>query len=195
MKFICVIVLVIWVIQIVYCQDSIESSSLIACPPNQVWSKCGNLCEHSCKNICIGDKSIPNSVFQPPYTNCIPGCYCKNGYIRTSAGCVLQKYNTCGARNYILLPLSFQQNKRFFFVIAKRRCGPNAIHKRCVKVFPPACFQRTVFMQLGGYTSTCVCRTGYKLNLAGNCVAANSPACIAENSSFSNLWYIPSACY
>jgi hypothetical protein len=114
MKFICVVVLVISVIQVVCCHsseshDSIESSRLRSCPPNQVWSKCGNLCEHSCKNICIGDQSIPSSVFQPPYTNCVAGCYCKNGYIRTSAGCVLQKYNTCGARNYILLPLKFQQ--------------------------------------------------------------------------------------
>jgi hypothetical protein len=119
MKFICIIILQICVIQIVYChnpesQDSNKSSKLRTCPPHETFTTCGNLCEHSCNNICSFDVSLQDSFFLTPFTLCVPGCYCNDGYIRVGTVCVLQKYNTCGARNYILLPLKFYQNNHFF---------------------------------------------------------------------------------
>ncbi|KAG4065111.1 hypothetical protein HA402_007508 [Bradysia odoriphaga] len=108
----------------------------------EVFNPCGSACPPTCDNY----KNPPACTKQ-----CVPGCYCKEGYVRNDAGnCVLpcdcepevprctkkfEVFNPCGSA----CPLTCNNYK-----------NPPVCTKKCV----PGCY----------------CKEGYVRNAAGNCV-------------------------
>jgi hypothetical protein len=88
MKFISSFILVIYAIQGVKLQG---------CGPNEEYTDCGNLCEDSCANTCDPSTYLRFSTINPTNPACVPGCYCKQDFIRDDNGdCVMNKPNVCG---------------------------------------------------------------------------------------------------
>jgi hypothetical protein len=156
-KYLCLLVLLVSALQQVRMEEEEEDSDSSSeesdnfealskkpnpCPPHERWSKCGNLCEHSCKNICDSDKSIPSSLFQPPYTNCKPGCYCINGYIRTSSGCVLQKYKTCGTSKLMSIHVNVQHYGYIFLFYSEKKMWSKRHPQKMRKHLSTSLFQK-----------------------------------------------------
>ncbi|XP_055930162.1 zonadhesin-like [Argiope bruennichi] len=126
----------------------------IVCEENEEFKECGTACPATCTN--------PNQPRDCP-KSCMKGCFCKDGFVRDSAGkCV---------------------HPQFCPIV----CNENEVFKECGTACPHTCDD------LGKPTAVCTlpcvkgcfCKPGYIKNREGKCILPNfCPVVCGENEEF-----------
>ncbi|KRX21784.1 Serine/threonine-protein phosphatase 5, partial [Trichinella nelsoni] len=118
----------------------------ILCPLNEIWNSCGSSCEETCESIVSG-KDTPCTL------QCVPGCFCVEGFVRDSRG-------RC-------IPMSLCPNK------VNSSCPENEVFQECGSACPETCdtvssgFERPC---TGNCIAGCFCKNGYVRGYDGKCI-------------------------
>ncbi|VDK76563.1 unnamed protein product [Litomosoides sigmodontis] len=118
---------------------------IVECPILEEFNECGTACEETCSNF--GQPIICTQ-------ECVPGCFCKKGYVRENkAGCCVPS-ELCGA----ILSCGYNLEEK------NKTCGPNQEYRRCGTACPQTCdgipencIQKCV--------SGCFCKNGFVMDL------------------------------
>ncbi|KAL1243849.1 Serine protease [Trichinella spiralis] len=118
----------------------------VLCPLNEIWNSCGSSCEETCESIASG-KDTPCTL------QCVPGCFCVDGFVRDSRG-------RC-------IPMSLCPNK------VNSSCPENEVFQECGSACPETCdtvssgFERPC---TGNCIAGCFCKNGYVRGYDGKCI-------------------------